>query len=267
MKNKWLIEYLFVAAILFSSCASDDVTEEKKKTPEEPTDTTASMMETTAMDFVPYDRFPDPFYLDSIEYRDSATYVNHESKLVTVAFNLSGDLPQSNDPEHKKFNTAIRKKVDAYLLDFKDGEFLGTTYITAGITATGFKYDTSEKVVSIWFMDQCFSEGAAHFNHGYTTFNYDMKENKEILLTDLLLFKNEDEKQKFCDAFNPYPENTSVVKLETSDLSPDQDFEIESDGIQLYFDDYDKGPSMTMLFISYSKCRGYVNKKYTKLFR
>lgn len=267
MRSKFLIPYLFVIVILFVSCDSKEVKEEKEKTTEEPLDTIAPMVETTAIDILATEKFPSPFYQDSVFINDSISYVDHSGKLVSVAFGLNGYFPQSGDPSHKKFNIAIRKKAEDYLMDFKKGDNFTTTYITAEISAISLEYDSVVQVVSAGFMYQSFSEGAAHYNHGYISFNYDLKENKEILLTDLLLFKNEDEKQKFCDAFNPFPYPVSgQVYLESHDFSATQDFEIIYDGIKLYFDDYEKGPSMTYIHIPHHKFRGYVNKKYSKLF-
>lgn len=205
-----------------------------------------------------------PFELDTLTIIDSIELKTEELSR-TAYLNFTAYFPQSNLDKHQHLNTTVRDLVNKYYQEHNLKE--SPMDIDAEIWVSDYSWNGD--LVSFVFTEQDYYEGAAHYNHGYLSLNYDLKKNKTIQLTDVILFK-EGEAQKFCDAFNPDP-STSLddcqAVLEADDFKAERTFLINGDEIILFFDDYEKGPSMTKVYIPYSKIKGYVNSGYQILFQ
>lgn len=258
--------YLTLAVHLTLSCNSGTQTVSAENTTQKDSIIQEEGPVSTALPVVVTSQLPVSFYIDTISYNDSFENPNDSAYLSETEYELSGYFPQSDLPKYKKFNDALRKMIDDFLLQYKKIAKKEFGSVSASIWLSDMKLE--KDFVSLEFMEQSYWYGAAHYNHRYVTFNYDLLESREIKMKDFLLFKNDDEKQKFCDAFNPDKSIASFedVILNADDFSDERSFTAEYFGIRLFFDVYEKGTSRTSIHIPHSKFRSFVNKKYIKLF-
>jgi hypothetical protein len=220
---------------------------------------------TTAVSVEPFTDFPAPFFLDSLDMSESTVLTDHSGYPSGTEYSLKGYFPQSSLKEHEAFNQAAYNAVSDFLTSYRIGDNDPFAAIEAEIWITGFSQ--VGEIISVHFTNQSYSNGAAHFNHGYASVNFDLQSDKQVTLTDLVQFKDETEKQKFCDAFNPDPSTEeAAVFLMPEDFSSSRTFTMVHDGITLWFDDFEKGPSWTSLFIPYTKIKGYINPQFMVLF-
>lgn len=266
---KWISWILF--SFLIFSCQEEVKHSEKSKVDKKDTlEVPTVEMVTTAMHIMTYSSYEDPFYEDTLEMElpISKFKIPESDSLFTVEYLFSASYPQSKLEEHNNFNKLIREKVEKYfkehLLLTDDENTYSCFYVNAEYKATDFEYKND--YVGILFTEQDYFAGAAHFNHGYHSFHFDFKKNKEIKLTDILIFKK-GEAQKFSDAFNPDPTTTiHDVIIDEEDFLADRPFLANYGELYLYFSDGEKGPGMTRVIIPYSKFKGYVNPNYKYLF-
>jgi hypothetical protein len=223
-------------------------------------------MPTTAMTVLPLRNYDAPFFLDSLYNNYAMTYTGGGDTL-----HADGDInvffPQSAEPKHAPFNKAIRGIVDQFIAAYKPEQQVPYTYMSAAMWIQNF--GINRDIAHAVFVYQSYFEGAAHYNHGREILNYDFSVDRKIGLNEIILFENEKDKQLFCDAYNPAPYHDgtlTVIMLEPSDFSAEQDFGISNDGIYLYFDDGEKTNYLSYHFIPYEKIRGYVNPKYRHYF-
>lgn len=264
--------FILIFLVLFSitSCQTEEKTlskkvSEKKKSKEEEI---SPLEETTAIPIMTFSRYEDPFYEDTLKMELPITKIKRIDfdSMFTLMYQFSASYPQSKLKEHERFNKLVREKVEKYFKEhiIENGSNFGGFSVSAQFDATDFELNTD--YAGILFTDQDYFDGAAHFNHGYHSFHFDFKKNKEIKLTDILVFKK-GEAQKFSDAFNPDPTTTiNETMLEGGDFTADRPFLTNYGELYLYFSDYEKGPSMTRVIIPYSKFKGYVNPEYKYLF-
>jgi hypothetical protein len=219
---------------------------------------------TTAMTVWAWNHFTEPFYLDSI-FRNYTMIQKDNLGTLPASGDINVFFPQSSDPQHRKFNAAIKELIDEFYAAYEPGDTSSYTYMSAAMWVSDFSI--TRDIATTEFLYQSYYQGAAHYNHGFEALNYDLTLGKKITLTDILQFENDQQKQLFLDAYNPDPSiSPDQVWLEPGDFSDDRNFLIEQEGIRLLFDDYEKGPSMTTHMIPYFKIRGYVNPEYRTVF-
>lgn len=262
---RWIIYIMFSVFII--SCQETEKPTKLKSEKKIETDTLPVIPESTEMAIMTFSRYEDPFFADTLKIEIPKTVISHQEAdaMFEVDYQFKTSYPQSKLKGHEKFNKLIREKVETYFKDhFVTAENFYGFYINAHFDATDF--ELKKDYVGVLFTEQDYYDGAAHYNHGYHSFHFDFKRNKEIKLTDILIFK-EGEAQKFSDAFNPDPTTTiNEVMLDGEDFSADRPFLANYGELYLYFSDYEKGPSMTRVIIPYSKFKGYVNPEYKYLF-
>jgi hypothetical protein len=258
--------YILISVFIISCQGSEKpikIKSEKKKE----VDTLLVMPVSTEMAIMTYSRYEDPFFADTLKMEIPKTIISHQEAdaMFEVDYQFKTSYPQSKLKEHEKFNKFIREKVEDYFKDhFVNAENFYGFYVNAQFDATDF--ELNKDYVGVLFTEQDYYDGAAHYNHGYQSFHFDFKRNKEIKLTDVLIFKN-GEAQKFSDAFNPDPTTTiHEIMLEGEDFSADRPFITNYGELYMYFSDGEKSPSMERLIIPYSKFKGYVNPEYKYLF-
>lgn len=257
---------IFVFTFLIASCQNEKSSSEiKEKSQVVETDTNLVPENiSTAEPMICSSLGGPPFELDTIRRIDSLE-VKWENESSIAYLNFTAYFPQSNLERHYLLNTAVRNLI----MNFYQEHILTKSQmdVTADIWVSDYSWNGD--LVSFVFTEQDYYEGAAHYNHEYRTLNFDLKNNKIVKLTDLLIFKT-GEAQKFCDAFNPdYATDSKYrqVDLEGKDFTDDRPFMVNGDEIVIYFHDYEKGPSMTKVYIPYSKIKGYVNPAYQNLFQ
>jgi hypothetical protein len=200
--------------------------------------------ETTALDVTPAP-LPASFILDTLSVNDTA-------KHLSAFFHF----PVSNDEKLNKIIVELVKKNTHGYEDYHPGEFE-----SASVEAWVSSFAVTGRIISMIFTDQSFSTGAAHFNHGYTALNYDTLKKKQIGLLDIFNLQNEKEKQAFCDSILS-PEINADMRITVDDVKKEADIFIEKGKMTFFFDDYEKGPSMTSYSFDLKSVRSFVKKDY-----
>ena len=208
-------------------------------------DTMAFTPPTTAMQVVPLRSLPAPFVLDSITNKDSTRY-----KVIEIYFPVS--------KEDKGFNIMIQSYVQQYAKEFTAQQLNGV-YDNAIFSMWPISAVSVESLIGFCFIDQSYYPGAGHFTHRYATFNYDKVKRKRIFFTDLFSFPSEKSRQKFCDLFNEFKDDGNVDSLNIKDLNKERDFQITGGRLVLYFDDYEKDPSMREVKIDLARIHEFIN--------
>lgn len=262
-----IIIFLVVFAVV--SCQTEEKSNTKGELPKKDSVENVPVIATTEMGIMPVMNFPEGFYGDTMApvFPPVKVLLHDMGDSMLVNYHFSAWYPQSNAVSNVYFNMVIKNLVNKYFEQyrFNKGESFGGLYINAEFITSEF-VSFENKYAGVLFTKQEYTDGAAHYNHGYQSFHFDFKRNKEIKLTDILIFKN-GEAQKFADAFNPDPTTTiHEIMLESNDFSANRPFITNYGELYLYFSDYEKGPSMTRIIIPYSKFKGYVNPEYKYLF-
>lgn len=150
-------------------------------------DTLNFAIPTTALPVEPLKILPTSFVLDSIFSEDTA--FNYSTRIY---------FPKSNDDE---LNKSIKQFVE-YQISKEKPENRTNDGTSLEIWVTNLK--VSEHLIHCLFRQQSFTEGAAHFNHAYLTFNYDPLKKKVISFTDIFKFSKSKSKQSFCNKISGY---------------------------------------------------------------
>lgn len=236
--------FVLLLALSFTACQSDE-----NKVPEKKDSVTDSLprmeMGTTALPVSPAP-LPPAFILDTLSVTDTTHHL-------TAFFHF----PVSNDEKLSAMIVELVKKNTLGYEAYQPANENETTSIEAWVSS----FAVTGRIISMVFTDQSFTSGAAHFNHGYTALNYDTLKRKQIGLMDIFNLRNAKEKQAFCDSILS-PEINADIHLTTDDLKKDADIFIEKGKITFFFDDYEKGPSMTSCVFDLESVRTFVKKDY-----
>lgn len=190
---------------------------------------------TTALPVRPLKLLPASFRLDSVILED--TSVSHSIRLYLPVSNYNKDLNKLINSHLEYYTTrSISNKI-------KDN----FQYLEFSMWLTSFQI--TKDLINFCFTDQSFYNGAAHFNHSYSTLNYDIRKRKKIMFRDLFMFFSKKDKQTFCNVFNEFNAASDGL-LNPKDLTTDLDYQVTNDRLILYFDDYEKGPSLTSMGIN-----------------
>lgn len=152
------------------------------------TDTLNFTIPTTALPIEPLRIFPLSFTLDSIFKED--TVFNYSTKIY---------FPKSKD--NVELNQLIKQFIEHQISIEKQKNITnnGTSF---EMWITDLKVSTN--LIHCLFRQQTFTQGAAHFNHAYSTLNYDPIKRKKVLFTDIFKFSKDQSKQSFCNKINGY---------------------------------------------------------------
>jgi hypothetical protein len=208
-------------------------------------------MATTALPINPIKNLSETFKLDTI------TFNSEYHLFYTIIF------PVSIDGEYKSIDTivsnALQSMIDLYIPKRSNiTSNLEDIYFSSWISSF---YETN-KLISMCFIHQSYSEGAAHYNHGYITLNYDLKKSKSISSKDFFqLTKNNrmefDHTLNAC--YNPlFAENRDTIFKNTNEIK----FYVRPDTIIFCFDDYEMEPSMKEIKIPKPELKEFINPIY-----
>jgi hypothetical protein len=223
---------------------------------------------TTALDVVPLARYPVLFRLDS----DAVDEPRH-------AFSAQLYFPSAVCKKDKAMMQAMRKVFDRLISDHRpdvtiNPDSLQDYYNNATsleVWVTGFRL--SPRLISITFTYQSYTWGAAHYNHGQLSFNYDRIRKKQFRLSDIFKVNATADKVNFCKAAygDRWPETEVEYGYQTiqpEDLENETDFTCTDSALVFLFDDYDRGPGMTEITLplaGITKCMtGYGRKLLLK---
>lgn len=200
---------------------------------------------TTALAVRPLKIISSSFLLDSVISEDTA-------------FNYFFTLYFPRSLNHIEFNKTIKQFVEHQAsLEKPDRKQNENTLFDLWIN----KLQISGTLIQCLFIEQSFTEGAAHYNHSYSTLNYDINKKKTILFTDLFKFSSKKEKQSFCDLVNEFNDGSSDLLI-PKDLVDSLDYQISNESLTLYLDDFEKSPSMTSIGINIQVIQKYINPAF-----
>lgn len=219
IKNILLIS---ISAILLSSCSEEtnSATNQNKPIPEFPEIASTAMPVKTVPLLL-------PFHLDSLIIRDTVNF-----------FSANLYFPVAGHAHYRNFNLlalqTVKSKTEGY--NERKRKFYETVIVEAWVS----EMSVNKNLVSFCFTDQNFTQGAAHYNHDYTTLNYDTEKNKQVFLTDIFDLDSENQKLKFCAMVNPKEEGLGPDLLDTSDINSATDFMITDGRLIFCFGDSDR---------------------------
>jgi hypothetical protein len=177
----------------------------------------------TALSIKPLKELPASFELDSI--LDEDTTYNYFTSIY---------FPKSNT--NKSFNQLMAKFIQQQIgleKPVKKAEDQCTFNMWL------IKLVNSENLIQCIFREQSYTEGAAHYNHFYSTFYCDTIKQKRIFFTDIFKFPNRESKQLFCNKLNGYLNGYDDSDgyndgLSVKNLNEDLQFDISSDKLIIY---------------------------------
>lgn len=163
-------------------------------------------------------RPPAPFHLDSLLLSDSAKHLYRVKYFISSrSYPGLGSLSTAAIPDA------------GFVIDETDDQRTDEAW-PASFYKTG-------KLISLLFVEQSFTEGAAHYNRDASTLNYNLETQKAVAFSDVFSVGNAADRQKFCEllnaAHNKGPEENQVA-LDTTQIGPDADFMIGCGAVYIY---------------------------------
>jgi hypothetical protein len=237
------ISIVLFLVLFCSSCGKKPETAEGSSADSLKADSATEVFEmpTTALPVKPLRVYAAPFRLDSVIIEDSVTHYAE-----THFFPSSGGVYPAFDAEVKKQASGAAAGTAPFPDEDVDG-YQNQVWVTF--------FSVKGSLVSVGFTWQGYTEGAAHFTHGYETFNDDLKRNVIVFFTDLFVFRNSSEKEEFCEQFSA---DWSDGRPTPDDLDKGLKFTLSDSLFSVYFDDFEKGPSMCVAEANWENVRKYL---------
>lgn len=178
---------------------------------------------TTALTIDPLKAYPPFFVLDSINSEDT-----------TVNYTIRVYFPKSIN--NAEFNKSIKLFVE-HRVNMEKPQEKTIDNCSFDMWVTDFKI--SGHLIQYVFREQSVTEGAAHYNHGYSIYNYDSVRKKRIVFTDIFIFSKNKDKQSFCNQVNNYINGDDNSNSSNSELIPEQinrelNYEISNKQLVIY---------------------------------
>jgi hypothetical protein len=218
MKN---ILTLLICVNLLFGCA--EAYSKSNQFPGAITDTILPGSLSTALSIKPLKKLSASFELDSI--LDEDTTYNYFTSIY---------FPKSNND--KSFNQLMTKFIQQQIgLEKPDKKSDDLCTFNMWL----IKLANSGNLIQCIFREQSYTEGAAHYNHFYSTFYYDKIKQKRILFTDIFKFSNHESKRLFCNKLNGYLNGYDDSDgyndgLSVKNLNNDLQFDISNDKLIIY---------------------------------
>lgn len=161
---------------------------------------------------------PAPFYLDSIQTGDTVHHIYRVKYFIS-----SRSYPGLG-------SLSIAAMPDAgFFIDETDEQRTDEAWVSS--------FYKTGKLISLFFVEQSYTEGAAHYNRDASTLNYNLETQKPVAFSDVFTVQNAADRQKFCEllntAHNKGPEENQVA-LDTTLIGPDADFMIGCGAVFIY---------------------------------
>lgn len=178
---------------------------------------------TTALPVTPVNELPAGFTLVTREMKDGARNFFsrfHVPRAVeNEAFNAVVDafVLQQVEAEQPDSGAAEPTSLEVWLIDFR----------------------ANAELVQCLFRAQTYTQGAAHYNHGFLTLNYDVVDRKQVHFTDLIVFAEDRTPQGFCELVNRSeqglePDEAPQGGLTRQDLEKEPVFEVRDGKLVIY---------------------------------
>ena len=190
--------------------------------------TTAPTGATTALPVTPVNELPNGYTLVTRVEKDAA--LNYAATLMVPV--AQGALAVDDEAFNAVIGAFIRQQVEAAK---PDAGTAGAT--TLEVWLIGF--NVSAGVIQSLFREQTFTQGAAHYNHGFLTLHYDVVGRKRLLFTDLVPFTANQTKQGLCDVINRHEQGLDAGETPTGGLTPKElvpslNFEVRDQKLVIY---------------------------------
>jgi hypothetical protein len=223
--------WLLLAPIAFWACRTTAKPDEStapaagkgRDTVTAPVKLTAPVGATTALPVTPINELPSRY-----------TLVTRLEKEAPRRYTATLQVPRAVDDEN--FNGVVeafvRRQVEAAR---PDADAAGAT--TLEVWLIGFR-ETSG-IIQLLFREQTYTEGAAHYNHGFSTLHYDVAGRARVRFTDLVLFSGSQTRQALCDLINRHEQGLDADESPAGGLTPDGlgpelDFEVRDGKLVIY---------------------------------
>jgi hypothetical protein len=191
--------------------------------------------------------------------------------------------PELLTPSSSEINQNVKKILDDELISFN--KQITPVKSEAGLgVQNSFYFDyelgsLTNDIYSVVLNSQHYYNGAAHPLHNIITYNYDLKNKKELVITDLLDSpKSLDKlanisKTKLIEGFNAKDQyyeslNDTVNSGASPDIKNYQHFLIKKDGIEVLFDEYQVASyaeGRPTVFISFDEMKDFFSQNYKNL--
>ncbi|MBU1411189.1 hypothetical protein KKC22_06675 [Myxococcota bacterium] len=178
---------------------------------------------TTALPVTPVNELP-----------NSHTLVTRVEKDAARNYTATMMVPRAVDDEafNGVVDAFVRQQVEAAK---PDAGTAGAT--TLEVWLIGF--NVSAGVIQSLFREQTYTQGAAHYNHGFLTLHYDVVGRKRLLFTDLVPFTANQTKQGLCDVINRHEQGLDAGETPTGGLTPKElvpslNFEVRDQKLVFY---------------------------------
>ncbi len=178
---------------------------------------------TTALPVTPINELPSRY-----------TLVTRVEKEAPRRYTATLQVPRAVEDENfnRVVEAFVRRRVEAARPDAA-----GAGATTLEVWLIGFR-ETSG-VIQLLFREQTYTEGAAHYNHGFSTLHYDAAGRARVRFTDLVLFSASQTTQAFCDLINRHEQGLDAGETPTGGLTPDElvpdlDFEVRDGKLVIY---------------------------------
>ena len=201
---------------------------------------------TTAFDLRPLTAFPAGFWLDTLRERDTALHF-------TADYFFPSPANQEFDPLPKILRDSMHGAM-AWYSPYPSDHVISASY-EAWITS----FFLTDSILSMCFTEQGYSEGAANYNQGFFTLNWNREKNRLYNLTELLSLPDDSSKARFCRLYNEHNEFYYGTRgLEPRNLNARQDFFLRDGELVFCFDEHVKGPFVDESSIPLSKITAYL---------
>lgn len=134
---------------------------------------------------------PMNFYKESIKVVDTC---GGESKYyASLYLSSSNKFKEYNQLLFSTINSMISKEIEYFKSEYKPGN----PDILYSFDMNAIDFFANKNVISITYVIDTYTEGAAHHNHSWYTFNYDIKKKKTIRFSDIFNLKTKLDKENF----------------------------------------------------------------------
>ncbi len=196
---------------------------------------------------------PDHFKMEAIRIYDTISRAEYHCL-----------FPISGKENMKRFNKAIAKAMDGCIQNEK--RYVGPYSGDAPLEVI-FSYDMrpvafyiDESIASITFVTDTYTEGGNHHNYSWTTFNYDLEDDKPLLFKDLFDLKAKKDSLAFINIVNSHNEKDWCTQfrlpLDSIDLS------ITEKGIYFNSDAWACWPERSL--VPNDSCAKYMHAKWIR---
>ncbi|MEM7037749.1 MAG: hypothetical protein AAF570_12270 [Bacteroidota bacterium] len=204
------------------------------------------MIATTAMTVRPLNAFPAGFTLDTLRQRD--TVQNFSAEYYFPVPPTSG-FPKLASVIHDSMRAASN-----WYRPYPDEQIL-----SGGYEAWLSSFFLTDSLLSLCFTEQAYIHGAANYNAGYFTLNWDRRNARARALTDFFHLPDDSTRHRFARTFNgARTAGDTNTTIEPDELHAQRDFYLHDGQLFLCFDEHEKAPFLTYVGVKLEVMRAFL---------